>query len=53
MKTTEIAIRLGVETVTIRKYCLELEKRRYIFQRNDGKNRNFRSEALHTLSQMK
>jgi len=44
MKTSEIASRLGLETVTIRKYCLELEKRGFVFQRNDGKNRDFTSE---------
>lgn len=53
MKTGEIASRLGLETVTIRKYCLELEKRGFIFQRNDGKNRDFTSEDLYALSQMK
>lgn len=53
MKTGEIASRLGLETVTIRKYCLELEKRGFIFQRNDGKNRDFTSEDLNALSQMK
>ncbi|MGN7410624.1 MerR family transcriptional regulator [Sporosarcina sp. SAFN-010] len=53
MKTSEIASRLGLETVTIRKYCLELEKRGFIFQRNDGKNRDFTSEDLDALSQMK
>ncbi|WP_432356037.1 MerR family transcriptional regulator [Sporosarcina sp. A2] len=53
MKTSEIASRLGVETVTIRKYCLELEKRGFVFQRNDGKNRDFTSEDLNALSQMK
>jgi hypothetical protein len=53
MKTGEIASRLGLETVTIRKYCLELEKRGFVFQRNDGKNRDFTSEDLNALSQMK
>jgi len=53
MKTSEIASRLGLETVTIRKYCLELEKRGFVFQRNDGKNRDFTSEDLNALSQMK
>jgi len=53
MRTSEIASRLGLETVTIRKYCLELEKRGFVFQRNDGKNRDFTSEDLHALSQMK
>ncbi len=53
MKTSEIASRLGLETVTIRKYCLELEKHGFVFQRNDGKNRDFTSEDLHALSQMK
>lgn len=53
MKTGEIASRLGLETVTIRKYCLELEKRGFIFHRNDGKNRDFTSEDLNALSQMK
>lgn len=53
MKTSEIASRLGLETVTIRKYCLELEKQGFVFQRNDGKNRDFSSEDLHALSQMK
>jgi|GEM_PF-2768508 len=53
MKTSDIASRLGLETVTIRKYCLELEKRGFVFQRNDGKNRDFTSEDLHALSQMK
>ncbi|WP_198160084.1 MerR family transcriptional regulator [Sporosarcina sp. P37] len=53
MKTSEIASRLGLETVTIRKYCLELEKRGFVFQRNDGKNRDFTSDDLHALSQMK
>lgn len=53
MKTSEIASRLGLETVTIRKYCLELEKRGFVFQRNDGKNRDFTSVDLHALSQMK
>lgn len=53
MKTSDIASRLGLETVTIRKYCLELEKHGFVFQRNDGKNRDFTSEDLHALSQMK
>ena len=53
MKTSEIASRLGLETVTIRKYCLELEKQGFVFQRTDGKNRDFTSEDLHALSQMK
>ena len=53
MKTSDIASRLGLETVTIRKYCLELEKRGFVFQRNDGKNRDFTSEDLNALSQMK
>lgn len=53
MKTSEIASRLGLEIVTIRKYCLELEKCGFIFQRNDGKNRDFTSEDLNALSQMK
>lgn len=53
MKTSDIASRLGLETVTIRKYCLELEKRGFVFQRNDGKNRDFTNEDLHALSQMK
>jgi len=53
MKTSDIASRLGLETVTIRKYCLELEKRGFVFQRNDGKNRDFTSEDLLALSQMK
>lgn len=37
----------------IRKYCLELEKRGFVFKRNDGKNRDFTSEDLNALSQMK
>lgn len=53
MRTSDIASRLGLETVTIRKYCLELEKHGFVFQRNDGKNRDFTSEDLHALSQMK
>ena len=53
MKTSDIASRLGLETVTIRKYCLELEKQGFVFQRTDGKNRDFTSEDLHALSQMK
>jgi len=53
MKTGEIASRLGLETVTIRKYCLELEKRGFVFQRNDGKNRDFTSKDLNALSEMK
>lgn len=52
MKTSDIASRLGLETVTIRKYCLKLEKRGFVFQRNDGKNRDFTSEDLHALSQL-
>ncbi len=53
MKISEIASRLGLEIVTICKYCLKLEKRRFVFQRNNGKNRDFTSEDLHTLSQKK
>lgn len=53
MKTGAIASDLGLETVTICKYYLELEKHRFIFQRNDGKNRDFTSEDLNALSQIK
>lgn len=31
MKISEIVSRLDLETVTIRKYCFELEKRRFVF----------------------
>ncbi len=41
MKTSEIASRLGLETVTIRKSCLELKKLGFIFKRNDGKRQKF------------
>lgn len=53
MKPSEIAKRLGLETVTVRKYFIELDKHGCVFQRNDGKNRNFTSEDLYALSQMK
>lgn len=50
MKTSEVASRLGLGTVTIRKFCLELEKHGYVFQRNDEKNRDFTSQDLNALS---
>lgn len=53
MKTGEIALKLGVETVTIRKYCLALENNGYTFLRNDGKNRDFTGKDLESLAQMK
>lgn len=53
IKTSEIASRLGLEAVTVRKYCLELEKHRFLFQRNDGKNKDFTSGDFYVLFQVK
>jgi DNA-binding transcriptional MerR regulator len=52
MKSAEIADKLGIETVTLRKYCLVLESNGYMVQRN-GKNREFTSDDLEVLAQMK
>lgn len=39
--TKEIAIILGVQPVTVRKYAQALEAAGYIFERSDGKNREY------------
>jgi hypothetical protein len=43
IKISVIHICLVVKNVTISKCYLELEKRGYIFQRYDGKNRDYTS----------
>lgn len=53
IKINEIVSQLGLETVTIRKCCLELEKHEFLFQRNEGNNQEFTIEDLHALSQIK
>ena len=53
IKISEMTSQLVLETVTIRKYCLELEKHGFLFQRNDGKNKDFISKDFYVLFQMK
>jgi DNA-binding transcriptional MerR regulator len=52
MKSAEVADKLGIETVTLRKYCLVLESYGYIIERN-GKNREFTTKDFEVLAQMK
>ena len=52
IKISEIASRFGLETVTIRKYCLELEKQGFLFQRNDIKNKDLISKDFYVLFQI-
>lgn len=53
MKSSEVASKLSIETVTLRKYSLALEKVGYTFLRNDGKNRDYTSNDLAALAELK
>lgn len=50
--TKDIADRLGVEAVTVRKYALALEKAGYNIDRSDGKNRSYNATDVMAFQYM-
>lgn len=50
--TKDIADKLGVEAVTVRKYALALEKAGYSIERSDGKNRSYNATDVMAFQYM-
>lgn len=50
--TKDIADKLGVEAVTVRKYALALEKAGYSIDRSDGKNRSYNATDVTAFQYM-
>lgn len=52
MKTADMAKFLGVQAVTVRKYATALEKAGYLFERIDGKNREYNEQDVTIMGEL-
>lgn len=50
LSTKEVAEKLGIKEVTVRKYSMELESKGYIFEKNEKNWRLFRNEDMQAFS---